>query len=45
MPAGQGAPLAAYLDPWHDHLKTAYVDTLADLGVTADLDDRQFVAA
>ena len=22
----------AYLDPWHDHLKTAYVDTLADLG-------------
>ncbi|MFI8345655.1 telomere-associated protein Tap [Streptomyces sp. NPDC085639] len=35
----------AYLDPWHDRLKTAYVDTLADLGVTADLDDRQFLAA
>ncbi|WP_326594328.1 telomere-associated protein Tap [Streptomyces sp. NBC_01294] len=35
----------AYLDPWHDRLKTAYADTLADLGVTADLDDRQFLAA
>ncbi len=35
----------AYLDPWHDRLKTAYVDTLADLGVTKDLDDRQFLAA
>ncbi len=35
----------AYLDPWHDRLKTAYVDTLADLGVTRDLDDGQFLAA
>ncbi|WP_331726662.1 helix-turn-helix domain-containing protein (plasmid) [Streptomyces avidinii] len=35
----------AYLDPWHDRLKTAYVDTLADLGVTKDLDDQQFLAA
>ncbi|MFI1067741.1 telomere-associated protein Tap [Streptomyces spororaveus] len=35
----------AYLDPWHDRLKSAYVDTLADLGVTAELDDRQFLAA
>ena len=35
----------AYLDPWHDRLKTAYVDTLADLGVTKDLDDPQFLAA
>ncbi|WP_406410625.1 telomere-associated protein Tap [Streptomyces sp. NBC_01614] len=35
----------AYLDPWHDRLKIAYVDTLADLGVTKDLDDRQFLAA
>ncbi|WP_329417884.1 helix-turn-helix domain-containing protein (plasmid) [Streptomyces sp. NBC_00704] len=35
----------AYLDPWHDRLKTAYVDTLADLGVTKDLDDREFLAA
>ncbi|MER6789117.1 helix-turn-helix domain-containing protein [Streptomyces sp. NPDC000658] len=35
----------AYLDPWHDRLRTAYVDTLADLGVTKDLDDREFLAA
>ena len=35
----------AYLDPWHDRLKTAYVDTLADLGVTKDLDDRALLAA
>ncbi|MFJ6513451.1 telomere-associated protein Tap [Streptomyces sp. NPDC091406] len=35
----------AYLDPWHDRLKTAYVDTLADLGVTRDLDDHAFLAA
>uniref|UniRef100_UPI003F49AE6A telomere-associated protein Tap n=1 Tax=Streptomyces achromogenes TaxID=67255 RepID=UPI003F49AE6A len=35
----------AYLDPWHDRLKTAYVDTLADLGVTKDLSDTEFLAA
>ncbi|MEU9072375.1 helix-turn-helix domain-containing protein [Streptomyces sp. NPDC048306] len=35
----------AYLDPWHDRLKTAYVDTLADMGVTKDLTDAQFLAA
>ncbi|WP_267246597.1 telomere-associated protein Tap [Streptomyces sp. PR69] len=35
----------AYLDPWHDRLKEAYVDTLADLGVTKDLTDAQFLAA
>ncbi|MFJ7201784.1 MULTISPECIES: telomere-associated protein Tap [unclassified Streptomyces] len=35
----------AYLDPWHDRLKNAYVDTLADLGVTKDLDDAEFLAA
>ncbi|NEB29846.1 helix-turn-helix domain-containing protein [Streptomyces sp. SID14446] len=35
----------AYLDPWHDRLKNAYVDTLAGLGVTKDLDDRQFLTA
>ncbi|MGW1957567.1 telomere-associated protein Tap [Streptomyces sp. NPDC001920] len=35
----------AYLDPWHDRLKNAYVDTLADLGVTRDLTDAQFLAA
>ncbi|MFJ4343546.1 telomere-associated protein Tap [Streptomyces sp. NPDC088915] len=34
----------AYLDPWHDRLKTAYVDTLADIGVTKDLDDAAFLA-
>ena len=35
----------AYLDPWHDRLKTAYVDTLADLGVTRDLSDAEYLAA
>ncbi|MEU3720133.1 telomere-associated protein Tap [Streptomyces californicus] len=35
----------AYLDPWHDRLKTAYVDTLADMGVTKDLTDPEFLAA
>ncbi|GHH88497.1 transcriptional regulator [Streptomyces sulfonofaciens] len=35
----------AYLDPWHDRLKSAYLDTLADLGVTRDLNDAQFLAA
>ncbi|MEV4943241.1 telomere-associated protein Tap [Streptomyces zaomyceticus] len=35
----------AYLDPWHDRLKTAYVETLADLGVTKDLSDAGFLAA
>ncbi|MEV8597617.1 helix-turn-helix domain-containing protein [Streptomyces sp. NPDC052012] len=35
----------AYLDPWHDRLKNAYVDTLADLGVTRELDDRAFLDA
>ncbi len=34
----------AYLDPWHDRLKNAYVDTLADLGVTKDLTDVEFLA-
>ncbi|HZX38769.1 MAG TPA: helix-turn-helix domain-containing protein [Streptomyces sp.] len=35
----------AYLDPWHDRLKNAYVDTLADLGVTKELTDVEFLAA
>jgi hypothetical protein len=35
----------AYLDPWHERLKTAYVDTMADLGVTKELDDHAFLAA
>ncbi|MBZ4018025.1 telomere-associated protein Tap [Streptomyces purpurogeneiscleroticus] len=34
-----------YLDPWHDRLKTAYVDTLADLGVTGNLDEHAFLTA
>ncbi|MGC5530417.1 telomere-associated protein Tap [Streptomyces sp. SR-10] len=35
----------AYLDPWHDRLKNAYVDTLADLGVAKGLSDAEFLAA
>ncbi|MFD4392628.1 telomere-associated protein Tap [Streptomyces sp. NPDC058495] len=35
----------AYLDPWHERLKTAYLDTLADLGVTRDMTDAEFLAA
>ncbi|MFC7963106.1 telomere-associated protein Tap [Streptomyces cinereoruber] len=35
----------AYLDPWHDRLKAAYAQTLADLGVTPDLTDEAFLAA
>ncbi|MGW1269071.1 telomere-associated protein Tap [Streptomyces sp. NPDC002491] len=35
----------AYLDPWHDKLKEAYVDTLADLGVTKELTAADFLAA
>jgi DNA-binding transcriptional regulator YiaG len=37
----------AYLDPWHDRLKDAYVATMADLGVPVgkDTDERQFLEA
>ncbi|MFK0172160.1 telomere-associated protein Tap [Streptomyces sp. NPDC090306] len=35
----------AFLDPWHDRLRSAYLDTLADLGVTKELDDAGFLAA
>ncbi|MFF6807816.1 telomere-associated protein Tap [Streptomyces sp. NPDC012616] len=35
----------AYLDPWHDRLKEAYADTLADLGVTKELTDVEFLTA
>ncbi|MFF0591368.1 telomere-associated protein Tap [Streptomyces sp. NPDC003781] len=35
----------AYLDPWHDRLKNAYLDTLADLGVAKELTDAEFLAA
>ncbi|WP_262386876.1 telomere-associated protein Tap [Streptomyces sp. TRM49041] len=34
----------AYLDPWHDRLKDAYTTTLADIGVTKDLDEKGFLA-
>ncbi|MFJ9852858.1 telomere-associated protein Tap [Streptomyces sp. NPDC101150] len=37
----------AYLDPWHDRLKDAYVATMADLGVplAKDLDETAFLTA
>jgi hypothetical protein len=35
----------AFLDLWHDRLKAAYVDTMADLGVTKDLTETAFLAA
>ncbi|MEV5237995.1 helix-turn-helix domain-containing protein [Streptomyces cinnamoneus] len=35
----------AYLDPWHDRLRDAYVATMADLGVHKDLDEHAFLAA
>ncbi|KRV48326.1 transcriptional regulator [Wenjunlia vitaminophila] len=37
----------AYLDPWHDRLRTAYLATMADLGVPTDrdVDERAFLAA
>ncbi|MCX4665030.1 telomere-associated protein Tap [Streptomyces uncialis] len=35
----------AYLDPWHDRLKAALLDTMADLGVRADMDAPDLLAA
>jgi DNA-binding transcriptional regulator YiaG len=35
----------AFLDPWHDRLRDAYVATMADLGVTRDLDEHAFLVA
>ncbi|MFF0386936.1 telomere-associated protein Tap [Streptomyces sp. NPDC004286] len=35
----------AFLDPWHDRLKAALLDTMADLGVTPGMDDDAFLAA
>jgi transcriptional regulator with XRE-family HTH domain len=35
----------AFLDPWHDRLRDAYVATMADLGVTKDLTEVEFLAA
>ncbi|WP_037905027.1 telomere-associated protein Tap [Actinacidiphila yeochonensis] len=34
-----------YLDPWYKHLAEAYKATMADLGITADLDPAAFLAA
>jgi transcriptional regulator with XRE-family HTH domain len=34
-----------YLDPWYKHLAEAYKQTMADLGVTADLTPQQFLDA
>jgi DNA-binding XRE family transcriptional regulator len=34
-----------YLDPWHARLRAAYLETMAALGVTPDLDDAAFLAA
>jgi hypothetical protein len=37
----------AYLDPWHDRLREAYVTTMADAGIPVgkDVDERAFLAA
>jgi transcriptional regulator with XRE-family HTH domain len=34
-----------YLDPWYKQLRDAYMATMADLGVTAGMDDAAFLAA
>ncbi|MEU0525904.1 telomere-associated protein Tap [Streptomyces niveus] len=34
-----------YLDPWHKRLADAYRATMAELGVTTDLDEHAFLAA
>jgi hypothetical protein len=34
-----------YLDAWYNRLRDAYLATMADLGVPADLDPEQFLAA
>ncbi|MEU3298101.1 transcriptional regulator [Streptomyces longwoodensis] len=34
-----------YLQPWYDTLRDAYLRVMADLGVTADLDDEAFLTA
>ncbi|WP_432101326.1 telomere-associated protein Tap [Streptomyces sp. WAC 04229] len=35
----------AYLDPWHDRLKTALLATMDDLGVRMGMDDTAFLTA
>ena len=34
-----------YLDPWYKHLTEAYKETMADLGITADLTPAEFLDA
>lgn len=34
-----------YLQPWYETLRGAYLTTMAELGVTADLDDEAFLVA
>ncbi|MFC4469305.1 telomere-associated protein Tap [Streptomyces xiangluensis] len=34
-----------YLDSWYNRLRDAYVDTMADLGVPADVSPQEFLAA
>ncbi|MFG2979244.1 telomere-associated protein Tap [Streptomyces sp. NPDC048331] len=34
-----------YLDAWYKRLRDAYVDTMADMGVTTDLTDAEFLEA
>ncbi|WP_234048872.1 telomere-associated protein Tap [Streptomyces liliifuscus] len=34
-----------YLQPWYDTLRDAYLTVMAELGVTQDLDDEDFLAA
>lgn len=34
-----------YLDPWYTHLKDAYLATMADLGVTPDMEGQVFLDA
>lgn len=34
-----------YLDPWYGRLRAAYLDTMADLGVTPDLDPAAYLTA
>ncbi|MFD4020612.1 telomere-associated protein Tap [Streptomyces sindenensis] len=34
-----------YLDLWHNRLRNAYMDTLADLGVTEDMGEAEYLAA
>ncbi|MGG7568815.1 telomere-associated protein Tap [Streptomyces sirii] len=37
--------IGAYLDPWYKRISEAYKDTMADLGVTSDLSEAEFLTA